>query len=212
MADGEQSTGPVGLVGLGNMGSALARRLAAQYPLIAYDVRPTDAMRELAASGAFTLAGSLLDVAAARRVVLSLPAPDISRAVVTELLGVLAPGSVIVETSTVTPMDIAAMRGSCESASVTLLDAAILSGVRQSAEGVATILVGGDTGDVDSVRDNGHAVRGGRDGGGVVNSEGQAWRAVRQSRRRPDQAADAPLHGTGARRRIRRRHADRGRA
>ena len=81
MADGERNTGPVGLVGLvglGNMGSALARRLAAQYPLIAYDVRPTDAVRELAASGAFTLAGSLPEVAAARRVVLSLPAPDVS--------------------------------------------------------------------------------------------------------------------------------------
>ena len=49
MADGERNTGPVGLVGLGNMGSALAGRLAAQYPLIAYDVRPTDAIRELAA-------------------------------------------------------------------------------------------------------------------------------------------------------------------
>lgn len=153
MVDGERNTGPVGLVGLGNMGSALAGRLAAQYPLIAYDVRPTDAIRELAAGGAFTLAGSLPEVAAARRIVLSLPAPGISRAVVTELLDVLTPGSVIVETSTVTPMDIAAMREFCEPASVKLLDAAILSGVRQSAEGVATVLIGGDTGDVDSVRD-----------------------------------------------------------
>jgi 3-hydroxyisobutyrate dehydrogenase-like beta-hydroxyacid dehydrogenase len=34
-----------------------------------------------------------------------------------------------------------------------LLDAAILSGVRQSAEGVATVLIGGDADDVDSVRD-----------------------------------------------------------
>lgn len=153
MADGERLTAPVGLVGLGNMGSALARRLAARYPLIGYDVRPSGGVRELAASGAFTLAGSLPEVAAAGRVVLSLPAPDISRAVVTELLGVLKPGSVIVETSTVTPMDVDAMREACAAASVKLVDAAILSGVRQSAEGAATILIGGDAGDVDSVRD-----------------------------------------------------------
>ncbi|HEY3190146.1 MAG TPA: NAD(P)-binding domain-containing protein, partial [Solirubrobacteraceae bacterium] len=36
-----RSDGPVGLVGLGNMGSAIAGRLAARFTVLGFDVDPT---------------------------------------------------------------------------------------------------------------------------------------------------------------------------
>lgn len=149
-ADGPR-LGRVGLVGLGNMGSALARRLCGAFDVVAFDPHPSPAATRLVDDGAVELAADVLDLASAPIVLLSLPAPEISYGVITALVAKMAPGSTIVETSTVTPMDLTRCREACEPAGIALVDAAILSGVAQTYDGVATLLVGGKPADVERV-------------------------------------------------------------
>lgn len=132
----------IGLVGLGNMGHAVAQRLTQAGPLKAFDLDPA---RQTAAAelGADVVSG-LVDLADRDVVVLSLPSPAISRTVVTELRDVLDHGAIIIETSTVNPHDMAALGGILEGSGIRIVDAAILSGVGVMAKGAAILLTGGD--------------------------------------------------------------------
>jgi 3-hydroxyisobutyrate dehydrogenase-like beta-hydroxyacid dehydrogenase len=145
---GHHRPGLVGLCGLGNMGSAIARRLTAAGPVVAYD---PDEKRSAAAAESYrvTRAGDLPEVAAAGTVVLSLPAPEISRATVDTLVRHMRPGELIVETSTVSPADVWHMHAACRERSIRFVDAAILSGVQQMYDGKSTLLVGGAAEDVE---------------------------------------------------------------
>jgi 3-hydroxyisobutyrate dehydrogenase-like beta-hydroxyacid dehydrogenase len=126
----------VGLCGCGNMGSAIAARLSARFELRSYDVDPARA------AAVATAVGEVADLAG-DAVVLSLPNPAASRAIVEALVPALAPGAVIVETSTVAPADVRALEPACAAAGVHLVDAAILSGVPQMRDGTTALLVGG---------------------------------------------------------------------
>ena len=67
----------VGLLGLGNMGAAIAHRLVAHFAVVGFD--PDDDRRREAAARGVTMVDSVEEVAAAARVVvLSLPRPAIS--------------------------------------------------------------------------------------------------------------------------------------
>jgi 3-hydroxyisobutyrate dehydrogenase-like beta-hydroxyacid dehydrogenase len=137
----------VGLCGCGNMGSAIASRLSETQDVVLYDAKPGQAGKVVAEIGrpGVTEAASLEELAGrVRHVVLSLPTAAASAAVVAELSRVLAPGSVIIETSTVTPTDIAAAAELCESRAVELIDAAVLSGVAQMRSGSSMLLIGGE--------------------------------------------------------------------
>ena len=143
----EQQRPAAGLCGLGNMGSAIASRLACAGPVTGYDI---DGERTAAAAGAYGLtpARTLGDVASAGVVVLSLPSPAVSLRVAGELAARMRPGALIVETSTVNPADMWRMRDECGKRQVRVIDAAILSGVQQMYEGRSTLLVGGSDEDV----------------------------------------------------------------
>ncbi|MCZ6840393.1 MAG: NAD(P)-dependent oxidoreductase [Alphaproteobacteria bacterium] len=133
---------PVGIVGLGNAGSALASAFSGQRPLIGYDANP--ARREAVAALDLQWAGSAEEVAGlADTVVLSLPKPEASKAVVGELLGGATPPKLIVETSTITPNTARDLGAICAAASVEFIDAAVGSGVQAMAAGQVTFLVGG---------------------------------------------------------------------
>ena len=132
----------IGLVGCGNMGSAIAARLASDADVIAYDTDPART-RALAGLERISAAPALADVAAADAVVLSLPGAAASAAVVSELLPRLRPGAVVIETSTVSPADMRALAGACAPGGVHVVDAAILSGVAQMRDGETMLLVGG---------------------------------------------------------------------
>ncbi|MGH3318801.1 MAG: NAD(P)-dependent oxidoreductase [Streptosporangiaceae bacterium] len=147
----EQDPAAVGLCGLGNMGSAVASRLAAARPVVAYDPDGARATAVVEAYG-LTRARDLAEVAAAGTVVLSLPAPAISQQEVEALVPSMRPGGLIIETSTVNPADMWRMRAACEERSVRLVDAAILSGVQQMYDGCSTLLVGGADEDVELAR------------------------------------------------------------
>jgi len=143
-----QHEGPVALAGLGNMGSAVASRLARRFAVLAFDLDP--ARRADAASRCrIDVVEDLALLARASVVVLSLPAPEISATVVRTLLADLRPGSLIVETSTVNPGDMWRLRDLCSPRGVRVVDGAILSGVAQMAAGRSTLLVGGKAEDLD---------------------------------------------------------------
>lgn len=133
----------IGLVGLGNAGGSLAQALAPQCQLFGHDIDP--ARRAALSTIDITLTTSATGVAEnAIAVILSLPRPEISHAVVDELLAIVDPPEVIIETSTVTPKTAQALASKCAAKGVSFVDAAIAGGVQSMAAGECTFLVGGD--------------------------------------------------------------------
>lgn len=137
----------VGIVGLGNAGSAMATALSGKMPLVGFDANPE--RRQAVAHLALAWVASLSDLARqVGTVVLSLPKPEISKAVVTELVqGAPAP-DLIIETSTITPQVAQELDAICRPYHVRFVDAAIANGVASMAAGNITFLVGGEPEDV----------------------------------------------------------------
>ncbi len=133
----------IGMIGLGNAGSALARALSGKRPLVGYDVDP--ARRDGVAELKLAWASSVEAVgASADTVLLSLPKAEISRSVVAALAGAAQSPRVIIETSTVTPKVAQQLDAICHDAGIAFVDAAIAGGVQSMAAGKVTFLVGGD--------------------------------------------------------------------
>ena len=138
----------IGIIGLGNAGAALATALSGKVPLVGYDLDPD--RRQALANLEMERVESVAQVGTlATHIVLSLPAPDISQAVVTDLLAVEPLPDLIVETSTITPKVAIALDSLCHARQVHFVDAAIASGVAAMAAGQATFLVGGRPSDVE---------------------------------------------------------------
>lgn len=133
----------IGLLGLGNMGAAIAQALLRSHHILGYDV--SGERRQEAAALGVHVTERLSDFAECETVILCLPSPAISRAVATDLLDVLAPGAVLVETSTVNPHDMRALAALMADSGVHLVEAAILSGVGAMASGKAILLTAGDS-------------------------------------------------------------------
>lgn len=150
MTGTEDHSTSVALCGLGNMGNAVADRLAALGNVLAYDL---DADRTATAANTLGIrAVSKLDhLAHASVLVLCLPSPNASLSVLGDLAPRMRPGSVVVETSTVNPADMVAAHQVCAQHGIGIVDAAILSGVAQMAAGTATLLVGGTDEDIATV-------------------------------------------------------------
>jgi 3-hydroxyisobutyrate dehydrogenase len=138
---------PVGIVGLGNAGAAMATALSGKMPLLGFDINPN--RRHVVASLTLEWATALSDVAShASIVVLSLPHPDVSKAVLAELLRGEQRPSLIIETSTITVQAAQELGAMCQACQVSFVDAAIASGVASMAAGKITFLVGGEPHDV----------------------------------------------------------------
>lgn len=136
----------VGIVGLGNMGAAVASRLVASGRLIGFDL--DEGRRADARNLGVETVDDLEAFATAGVVFLSLPTPAISLSVVTKLSEVLAPGSVVVETSTVNPINMQAVARLLAAKDIRVLDVAILSGVAGMRAGTSILLAGGDEADL----------------------------------------------------------------
>lgn len=140
MADREDRV--VALCGLGNMGSALASRLARRFTVLGYDIDASQAER-VAQEYGITRCAEPSDLAVASTLILCLPAPQISREVCAVVAPLMPPGSTIIETSTVNPSDMTALATFTDSYRLGLVDAAIAAGVAQMKAGKALLLVGG---------------------------------------------------------------------
>ena len=142
----------VGVVGLGNMGGRITRRIvAAGYPVVGFDV---DATR--AADVGATAAASPAAVAEATDVVLlSLPDSPVVEAVVLGDDGILAgchEGQVVVDLSTSSPSSTVALHRRLAERGVELVDAGISGGAAAAEQGTLTIMAGGSEVALDGVR------------------------------------------------------------
>jgi 3-hydroxyisobutyrate dehydrogenase len=134
----------VGVVGLGNMGGRMARRLVdAGIPVVGFDAQAGRAE----AVGAKPL-GDPAEVARASEVVLmSLPDSHVVEAVVRGPSGVLAgaaAGTTVVDLSTAAPSSTVALHAEAAAVGVRYLDAGISGGAAAADKGTLTIMAGGD--------------------------------------------------------------------
>jgi len=133
----------IGFIGLGNMGAPMARNLLKSgHQVQGADVVPS--ARDAAAADGLTLAQSNADAAgSAGIVVLMLPDGAIAEAVATELLTVMAPGSLLIDCSTIDVATARKIHLSAGEKGVMCLDAPVSGGVVGAAAGSLTFMVGG---------------------------------------------------------------------
>jgi 3-hydroxyisobutyrate dehydrogenase-like beta-hydroxyacid dehydrogenase len=135
--------GPIGLIGLGLMGNAIAARLlAAGFTVLGFDIAPK-------ARAAFRkMGGQLVDhnqeiFARCDRVLLSLPDSKITRAVLREVTPALRYGHIIADTSTGNPQDAIAFSQQLASTGALYLDATISGNSDQVRRGEVVTMIGG---------------------------------------------------------------------
>jgi 3-hydroxyisobutyrate dehydrogenase len=142
----------VGFVGLGNMGGPMARNLArAGFDVAVYDL---DRLRMAALEGdGVRPARSAADVAdGASAVLLSLPGPPEVEAAAGELLGRMAPGSVLVNVSTVSPALVRRLAGRAEERGIDVVDAPVTGAADGAREATLTFMVGAEPEPLERVR------------------------------------------------------------
>lgn len=140
----------IGVIGLGNIGGAVAVNLVADgHEVVVYDL---DATRAAAVEGA-TVAGSIAELGAATdAVLLSLPTPAVVRAAADEWAGGAAPGSVLVDLSTNGPDDVRALGEVLAATGHRLVEAPLTGGAIGAQRRGLVFMVGGDDDAVAVVR------------------------------------------------------------
>jgi 3-hydroxyisobutyrate dehydrogenase len=142
----------VGMIGAGNMGGRMGRRVAdAGDAIVAYD-RDADAVARAGLEAAASV-GALVD--AVDVVLLSLPDSSIIEPVVLGEGGVLEharPGQVVVDLSTAAPESTLRLHAALAEKGVELLDAGISGGAKAAEQGTLTIMVGGSAEALERVR------------------------------------------------------------
>jgi 3-hydroxyisobutyrate dehydrogenase-like beta-hydroxyacid dehydrogenase len=141
-----------GMIGLGNMGGRIARRIhGAGLEVTGYDIDPGQATRSGVQS-----AGSVAELVASVRVVfLSLPDSRVVEAVVYGEDGVLAgceQGQIVVDLSTSAPSSTVKIHGDLAERGVELVDAGISGGAAAAEQGSLTIMAGGSAQALDAAR------------------------------------------------------------
>jgi 3-hydroxyisobutyrate dehydrogenase len=139
----------VGVVGLGNMGGRIARRLADG----GEDVVGFDLVATRAADAGARAAASLAEVASEADVLLlSLPSSPAIEAAVGELEAHLRAGQVVVDLSTAAPASTVAIHERLAALGVAYVDAGISGGAAGAEAGTLTIMAGGEAEALDAVR------------------------------------------------------------
>ncbi len=134
----------IGLIGLGNMGSGMAKNLLAKgYDVIGYDV-DNKKQAELAGLG-LQKAASPADIAkACELAILCLPNPSVSRTVIFEqLLTKNSNISTIIETSTLTPEIVTEFASKLKAENKQFLSAPMIGGKNHAANGTTEFLIEG---------------------------------------------------------------------
>jgi 3-hydroxyisobutyrate dehydrogenase/2-hydroxy-3-oxopropionate reductase len=146
----------VGLIGIGRMGSAMARALArAGHDLVVYNRTPERA-EALAAELGARVAATPAEVAATADVTVTMVADDAAvEAVYHEPGGLLAgarPGTVLVDCSTVLPSTIRSLEADVRATGAGVLDAPVSGSVGLAEAGKLTLMVGGEGADMERAR------------------------------------------------------------
>jgi len=137
----------IGFIGLGNMGAPMARNLAAAgHAVTGFDV--TGTVPEGVAPAA-----SAAEAAAGREVVVTmLPNGAILRAVYAAIVPAAAPGTVLVDCSTVDVESARAVAAEARAAGLAAIDAPVSGGTVGAAAGTLTFMAGGPAEAFDTVR------------------------------------------------------------
>jgi 3-hydroxyisobutyrate dehydrogenase-like beta-hydroxyacid dehydrogenase len=144
---------PVGLIGLGLLGSALADRwLGRGRPVIGYDLdKPR---RELFGQRGGEPSTRLDDIASrCRRIIFSLPDETVSVQVARELLPRLAHNALIIDTTTGAPDSVQRLAEELAGEEIGYIDATVAGSSEQVRRGEALLLIGGEERHVSASRD-----------------------------------------------------------
>ena len=133
----------IGFIGLGNMGGPMAANLLkAGHSVSGYDLS-TASLDALEAAGG-TRSGSVMDAVRNASVVITmLPSGRHVREVIGPALGQLAPGTLVIDCSTIDVATAREMAGKAEAEGFAMLDAPVSGGVSGAAAGTLTFMVGG---------------------------------------------------------------------
>jgi 3-hydroxyisobutyrate dehydrogenase-like beta-hydroxyacid dehydrogenase len=132
----------VGIVGLGDMGAAIARSIVRTFPLIAFDLRK-EAVDKLVALGA-RRADSLQALAEQCEVILLVVVDDKQvNQVASELLPHPGKLHTLIVSSTVLPSTVIALSEQAGKAGLDLIDAPVSGGAERASAGTITVLIGG---------------------------------------------------------------------
>ena len=135
---------PLGLIGLGLLGSALAERfLGAGFRVVGFDIQ-TERRENLCRLGGDAVTSAALVAANCRRVVLCLPDSEIAAAVLAEAGPHLGPGAIVVDTSTGEPEQMEALGRGLRERGLEYLDATVGGSSRQVRASQAIVMAGGD--------------------------------------------------------------------
>lgn len=138
----DKKTKAVAVYGLGNMGYPIAQRLASGFNVAVSDLNAGTVAR---AQAEFSAAPCNADtLRAVHAVVMSLPSPAASLALLHEIAPMLARGTVVIETSTINPNDVLEQRDLLAGHGVEHIDASVLAGVGQMKSGTASLALGGE--------------------------------------------------------------------
>ena len=136
----------IGMIGLGNMGGRMARRLLdAGYEVVGHD--------PVTVPAGVTAVATPAEVARAARVVfLSLPDSSVVEPVVRALLPGASPGTTVVDLSTASPESTVTLAAEAAAQEVIYLDAGISGGAAAAEKGTLTVMAGGPAEALDAVR------------------------------------------------------------
>lgn len=133
----------IGFIGLGNMGLPMAVNLVkAGHTVTGFDT--VAAAQEAAGAAGIAVVATAADAAAGRDIVVTmLPNGDIVRAVFAEIVPASAPGTVIVDSSTIDVSSARAVHAMANEAGLLCLDAPVSGGVGGAEAGTLTFMCGG---------------------------------------------------------------------
>lgn len=145
----------IAFIGLGHMGLPMARNLLnAGHSLSVFDL-VASAVDELAAQGARAASSAADAVSAAEVVISMLPASRHVEGLYlgdAGLLSVIAPGSLVLECSTIAPEAARKVHQAAAARGIALLDAPVSGGTAGAAAGTLTFMVGGDAATLELAR------------------------------------------------------------
>ncbi len=145
----------IGFVGLGHMGNPMCRNLLKHgHTLRIYDVVP-ELVRKLAGPGCEAAASALEATRGAEMVITMLPSsPHVRRAYLgdTGVLAGAAPGTPLVDCSTIDPLTARDVAMEVRAKGCTMLDAPVSGGVGGAENATLTFMVGGEAKDFEAAR------------------------------------------------------------
>jgi len=155
--------GPIGFVGLGNMGLPMSRNLAeAGFPVVAYDAQPQSAAAAAHAHQLITVADGLADIAASCRVVvLMLPDSHVVNRVMRGqcddgfgrdgLAAHLGTGAIVIDMSSSFPPETVKLGQALSEHGIAFVDAPVSGGVKKAVSAELAIMTGGQADIVDHI-------------------------------------------------------------